>query len=143
MQKVKTVYILVGVPSSGKTWVSSQLAHVANVIEHDDFREPGSYLRALLTTWNKGKSDSRSIIANTPFGLSELMRSLHENGVKVEPVFVIENEQVLKDRYLEREGKSIASGHLTRQHTYRRRATELGSFVGTSNEVLKHLKEKV
>lgn len=43
-------------------------------------------------------------------------------------------------RYEAREGKPIPKGHLTRIQTYLDRADELGAFMGTSEQVLTHLK---
>jgi uridine kinase len=132
------VFILVGSPSSGKTWVSSQLRGKFQVIEHDHYSNKGEYIREL---GNAAKAGDKPILGNTPFGLSEIMESLQDRGLEVKPVFIIEDPNVLKQRYQQRDGKEIPQGHLTRQNTYLERARELNAFFGTSSEVLNHLKE--
>jgi len=134
------VILLVGSPGSGKSWVSSQLKDKFLVLEHDDFHQKEHYIAALASAARQAK---RKILGNTPFGLTDLTQGLAGIGVKVIPVFIVEPDIVLSARYMQREKKSIPKGHITRQETYRSRAKELGSFIGTSAEVLKHLKGMV
>lgn len=128
------VYLLVGSPGSGKSWVSSRLGHKFKVLEHDDFKTtPAAYIpalkRAMITS-------DKPILANTPFGVSDIMEAL---GPECLPVFIIEPEETLKQRYFTRQGYEIPKGHLTRQTTYVHRANELKAFKGTSQEVLNYL----
>lgn len=133
------VYLLVGVPSSGKTWVSDQVKDKYEVIEHDLYKLKPQYISALLSAASKGST--KPILANTPFGMSEIQESLQARGHTVKPLFIIEKPDTLRGRYLAREGKEIPKGHLTRQETYIQRAQEQGAFSGTSADVLNHLKE--
>lgn len=139
MQKV---YILVGSPGSGKTWVSNQLKDQYNVVEHDDYKyyKDDTYAKNLISRAIQG---SKPVLANTPFGLSALMESLQHHKIEVKPVFIIEHPTVLSRRYQQRENKPIPKGHITRQQTYYDRALELNAFKGTSLEVLNYLKSKV
>lgn len=136
-----TVYLLVGVPSSGKSWVSDQLKEQYNVIEHDTYKMKPQYIAALLSAASKGST--KPILANTPFGMSELQSSLAAMGHKVNPVFIIEQPDTLVKRYMARGGGEIPKGHLTRQETYISRAEELKAFKGTSSDVLNHLQQNV
>lgn len=133
------IVILVGSPGVGKTWVSNQLKDKFNVIEHDDFKTENGYIFELS---RQARSSTKKILANTPFGLSQIMGELQSKNLKVSPVFIIEAPQTLISRYEADRGKKIPPGHLTRQNTYRDRAKDLNAFSGTSSEVLKHLMEK-
>lgn len=132
---MKTI-LLVGIPGVGKTTITRQLAHAYTVVEHDDFigRE-ADYAPAVA----RAARADRPVIANTPFGMSELMLQLEAFGCEVEPVFVIEPDEVVAARYAARDGKPIPKGHLTRQTTYAARAREVGAFAGTADQVLQHL----
>ena len=132
------IYILVGSPGSGKTWVSSQLYGKFSVAEQDEFIGK-DYVHHLLALSHR---ERQPILANTPFGLSKLMESLQNEGAEVEAVFIIEDPDTLAARYEAREGKPIPKGHLSRQYTYQERAYELNAFSGTSEEVLKYLQSK-
>lgn len=128
------VYLLVGAPCSGKTWVTDQLKETFAVVEHDDFIDsPKSYPDAVVLAAFDGE---RAVIANSPFGMSKLSAELARQGVEVVPVFIVEEENVISERYENREGKAIPARHLSLQKTYLARALELDAFVGTSQEVL-------
>lgn len=130
------VFILVGSPGVGKSWISQQLKNKFHVVEHDNYRNPDIYVTAL----HAASVDNPKVLGNTPFGISQIMEKLAERKIAVTPVFIIEPEDVLKKRYRGRTGKDIPQGHITRQHTYRQRAKDLGSFYGTSDEVLTYLR---
>lgn len=133
------IYILVGVPGSGKTWVTDQLKDDYVVVEQDDYIGL-DYAKSLLHVW-RDTPDGKDIIANTPFGLSKLMEDLED--YKVEAVFIIENQVVLSKRYSDRTSKTIPKGHITRQDTYRQRARDLNAYSGTSEQVLQYLKGRL
>lgn len=136
MEQIPEVILLVGSPGSGKSWVSDQLTDKFHIVEHDDHRDKNNYIAALAAA---AKSESKPVIGNTPFGVSEIMEGLKSKKVRVLPVFIIEPEKVLSARYLKRDGKIIPQGHLTRQKTYGERAKELGAFSGTSEQVLRFI----
>lgn len=125
------IYLLVGSPGIGKTWISNQLKHKFEVMEHDNYKDIDLYIHEIRRL---SKISSKPILANTPFGVSALMQHLD-----CIPLFAIERSEILKNRYLKREGKPIPQGHLTRQHTYLQRAKDLDAFVGTTEQVLEYL----
>lgn len=137
------VYLVVGVPSSGKSWVCEQLREKFEYVRHDDHQD-GGYVDAILA--DRGE---KPVLCETPFSISQIMEPLLAAGRKVIPVFVIEEPQVLIDRYQRRQEekgtppenqKPIPSGHLTRQKTYADRARAHSAFAGTSAQVLEHLR---
>lgn len=130
--------LLVGVPCSGKSWVTSQLTDKYVVVEHDDYRDLKAYVAAIVAV----SGERKPVLANTPFGVTDLLTSLQSQGLSVEPVFIIESENVLKARYSLREGKPIPQGHLTRQNTYKARAEAYTAFVATSQEVFTYLSKR-
>lgn len=136
---MQTVYLVVGVPGSGKTWVTRQLGHKFDHLRHDDYIGPkqhGIYAAAIAT---KAKTATRPILAEAPFSISEIKNPLEQAGVTVVPVFIIETPSIISERYLKREHRALPLGHLTRQTTYAKRCAELKAFRGTSSEVLAHL----
>lgn len=133
MQKI---YLLAGCPGVGKSWLTRQLIGKYTPIEHDEYRDdPRDYIRALM----KAARGDKPVIANTPFGVSEIMSDIDQAGGICIPIFVVAPEEQVKRQYYERERKMIPPGHLTRQKTYMKRAHNLGAFMGTSAQVLKHL----
>lgn len=136
------LYMLVGCPGSGKSWVANQMKESMDYIPHDNFiKTPTTYLSSILSHLKNKKSES-PILIETPFSISQLKEPLEKRGVQVECVFIQENHDILKTRYESRDGKTIPLGHLTRQETYKERAKDSGSFFGTSDQVLDYLKNQ-
>lgn len=137
------VYLLSGVPASGKSWVCSQLEHKFNYIPHDKHYQNHSQaiLKAALEPHDK------PILADCPFAERLLRETLEKRGVEVTPVFIVERPEVIKYRYETRAkptpGRAIPKGFLTRADSIEKRADEWKAFKGTSDEVLKHLLELV
>lgn len=137
---MQTVLLLIGVPASGKTWVTKQLGHKYDLCRHDDYMPPapkGAYVAALI---ERSKTAQRPIMAEAPFSISEIKNPLEAAGVKVIPIFILEEMKVLFERYLKRNHQPYPAGHITRQATYQNRRVELKAFGGTSTEALEHLK---
>lgn len=135
MQKI---YLIIGVPGSGKSWTSSKLGDKFEVMAHDEYLDtnyPAMLIKAACML-------SKPIVGELPFGITETIEYLTESGADIEPVFIVERDAVLVSRYQEREGRTIPKGHLTRQKTYVDRAEAMGAFMGTSKEVLDYLKSK-
>lgn len=129
--------LLVGVPCSGKSTAQHQVRAHYFVVDKDTFigREdeyPAAVARAAAVS-------SRPVVANSPFGYSDLVVALEAHGLDVELIFIIEPDDVLARRYEEREGRAIPPRHLSLQKTYAKRAREHGAFFGTSAEVIEHL----
>lgn len=136
----KKCYLLIGVPGSGKSWVTTHLPAIKfKVCHHDDFigMPPHSYFNSVVRSL---RDQELPVVAEAPFGISEMKDGLETQGFEVVPVFILEDESVLSTRYKHRELKPIPTGHLTRQKTYRERAQEWSAFNGTSQEVLEHMK---
>jgi len=138
---MKKIYLVVGVPGSGKSWVCEQLNTECLYISHDLFsvgREAGTYLNEVLRC--ASETNDKPLLIETPFSVSKLRDPLMNAGYVVVPVFIVETLETLTSRYEKREGKPLPKGNLTRMNTYAERAKELGAFSGTSLEVLDHLK---
>lgn len=131
----KVVYLIVGAPGSGKSWVCEQLTDKFEYMPHDEYKK--GYLDAIKL---RLETATKPLLTETPFSVSGIVDPLTALGVKVVPVFIIETPELTSKRYTTREGKPIPAGHLTRIETYKQRATELNAFQGTSEQVLNHLK---
>lgn len=131
------VYLVVGVPCAGKSWVCEQLTGQYEYVPHDEYIGQ-SYVVGIA---ERMRTATKPLLIETPFSMSQIVGPLERAGVVVTPVFIIENHKTLEDRYQAREGKPIISGHLTRQQTYAERAQETGAFFGTSRDVLRHLQQ--
>lgn len=128
------IYILVGCPGAGKTWVTRQLGNDFHLVHHDARlkRSNADYVEDIHKEASKV---DRPVVCEAPFSISEILDPLKQKGHDVTPLFIQESDRVIADRYQKREGKPIPQGHLSRQQTYRQRADQLGAFAGTSEEV--------
>lgn len=136
------IYLLVGCPGSGKTWVANQLKAKMNYIPHDNFIKTNQTYLSNIIAQAKGSKDQKAILIETPFSVNQIKGPLEQHGLSVETVYIQENESTLRDRYHTREQKPIPQGHLTRQETYKERAKESGSFFGSSQQCLDYLNNK-
>lgn len=135
------VILVVGVPGSGKSWVCDKLTDKYEYVRNDDHiggsNQASKYVRAIL---DATKASPKAVLAEAPFSISEIKEPLERNGIEVTCVFILEDQNILRGRYMERDGKEIPKGHLSRQVTYAKRAQEYRSYYGTSEQVLTHLK---
>ena len=135
------IYLVVGVPGSGKSWVCEQLKDDYTYVHHDGFiylKQPGAYVQEVLKV--AGNYPKKPLLIEAPFSVSETVKPLEAHGYRVIPVYIIEDPQVVSARYMKREGRFIPPGHLTRMQTYKLRAEAQKAFHGTSTEVYNHLK---
>jgi hypothetical protein len=134
---MKPVILLVGCPASGKTSVCQRVSDLFAYVPHDDYQER-HYPRVLAGL----ASPAKSVLGEIPFGLSKIQLELEAGGLRVVPIFIYEQEPELRRRWALRglTNASTIKGHLSRQETYRARAAELRAFLGSAEEVLKHLK---
>ena len=142
---MKPIYLLIGTPGSGKTWCMDQLKDKYNVLAHDKKDEHGNYYRFTDDEYIRdidgaARTGHHPVLCETPFSISNLYEPLTKLGHDVRPVFIIEHPNVTAQRYFVRENKAIPKGHLTRIETYKQRAKEMKAKVGTSAEILIHLK---
>lgn len=137
----QTIYLVVGTPGSGKTWVCEQLTDKFAYLAHDEFIDAGTdaYVKAAARLADYANTP---VLIETPFSVSKIFEPLTKMGYQVTPVFIIESPAVTTKRYEDREKKPIPSGHLSRINTYITRAKEHKAFMGTSQAVLDYLKTK-
>lgn len=141
MKQLHPIYLVVGVPGSGKSWVCDQLKDKYNYLKHDDYmKDTPGYIRDAARL---AADSEKPVLIETPFSVSQTGGKLLEMGYRVIPVFILESEVTTAERYFKREGKDIPKGHLTRIQTYRERCEEYNAFGGTSEQVLEHLKKQV
>jgi hypothetical protein len=136
---MKTAYMVIGCPGSGKTWVCDQLKDKFHLVHHDLFigMAGDTYVKEIL---KQSKTSTKPLLIEAPFSVNKIKDPLEEAGLKIVPVFIQEPHHVIADRYLKREKREIPKGHLTRQNTYKARAEEWKAFHGTASQVLDHLK---
>lgn len=134
---IKTVYMVVGCPCSGKSRVCDQLREHFCYVRHDDYM--GDLQTYVVAIHQAATKATRPLLIETPFSMSQLLEPLQNHGYNVTCVFIQEPHEELERRYRAREGKPIPVGHLSRQKTYAQRAYDMQAFVGTSAEVLRHL----
>lgn len=136
--------MVIGCPGSGKSWVTNQVKDDFNFVHHDLFigMAGETYVKEILKAADADKSNKPMLI-EAPFSVNQIKEPLEAQGFKVIPVFIQELPLTIRTRYWQRENKEIPKGHITRQDTYAKRAKEWGSFTGTSQEVMEHLKKVV
>lgn len=131
------IFLLSGVPGSGKSWVCERAKEFYNYIPHDAYIG-GQYIPAIIDAAYNGH---RPVLIETPFSMSQIITPLEDEGLRVVPIFVIESPDVLERRWEVRgTPESARKGHLTRQNTYKARAMEYCAFCGGSDDVLFYLK---
>jgi len=135
----RTIYMLVGSPGTGKSYVAEHLKNEFEYIPHDGegFYGGAKYLQEIN---KKSLTAKRPLLIETPFSMSQLKEPLEKQGHKVIPVFIQESERTVALRYHAR-GKLMPAGFEARQRTYAERAKAGGHFQGTSEQVLQHLKK--
>jgi hypothetical protein len=130
------IYLLVGVPGSGKSWVCERAHDDYHVVSHDD-NIGEDYTAQLMRA---AESADKPILAETPFSMSRIMEPLERRGYHVRPIFVFADELLLKTIWDSRSTPPNARrGHLTRQETYKSRVHDHAAFHGDSTAVLNHL----
>lgn len=136
---MKKIYMVIGCPGSGKSWVCDQLKELFDYVHHDLYMgmTGDPYVKAIM---KRSVDAKKPLLIEAPFSISQIKDPLEQMGFEITPVFIQEDHAVIADRYRQRENKEIPKGHLTRQETYRQRAEAWNAFKGTSNEVLEHLK---
>lgn len=131
------IYLVCGVPGSGKTWVCEQLRGDFLYVSHDDYIGE-DYAKAVLTA---AKTAHKPVLADCPFAERILRDRLEKGGFTVLPYFIVEDGQTVRRRYEARENKPIPSAHITRSISIKTRAEEWRAPFGKSHEVLQMLKK--
>lgn len=134
---MKKIYMVVGCPGSGKSWVCDKLTNQFTYVKHDAFiGKDDNYVNEIVKAAANAKNN---VLIESPFSMSQIIEPLKAMNFQITPVFIQEDHSVISDRYRARDNKEIPKGHLTRQNTYLQRAEESGAFQGTSEQVLNHL----
>jgi len=98
------VYLICGVPGSGKTWVCEQLRDDFIYVPHDIYFT--EYLPDVMLRHVEEYGDRRqAYVTECPFGERIAREQLEAAGFEVRPFFVIEEPDVVAQRYSKREGK--------------------------------------
>lgn len=161
MQKI---ILVCGVSGAGKSWACRQVAEKFHYIPHDrcwtypnktawdpsalwaaDLGDDSRYLPGAKSNHvevliEAAKIAKKPILTECPFSERTIREQLETAGLEVFPVFVIEPPDVVQARYEKREAKTIPKNVYTRASSIQSRADEWGSFWGSSDAVLKYLK---
>lgn len=131
------IYLLCGVPGSGKSWVINQLKDKYTHVPHDEY----SRSKLVSIVFELGVRATQSLIIDCPFNERSLREELESNGLKVTPIFIVERPEVVMERYTKREGKAPTKNVITRATTIMNKVVEWDAKYGTSTEILKYFKE--
>lgn len=132
----RKIYLVAGVPASGKSWLCRQLTGQFDHVAHDDYI--GKDYVGEIT--KRGHAAGKPLLIETPFSVSKIREPLQQSGFDVTTLYVQEKSAELARRYKERAGLNLPTGHLTRQETYAQRAKTEGAFIGSSTDVLNRLR---
>jgi len=133
----KTVYLICGVPGSGKSWVCNQVKDQFTYIEHD--KAPSTKMLA-RTAANKAQESTKPLLIDCPFNETEVRHALKVLGLQVTPVFIVEHPDKVNAQYSKREGKPTPANVLTRASSIANKAHEWNALSGTSKQILEYLK---
>lgn len=135
---VKPVILLGGLPASGKTWVCEQLPQM-RYVRNDDYMKAVQRLIATIRT----QAQTKPVITDCPFGISERRKMLQAEGLQVKPYFIYETPTVLWRRYQTRAHKPLKFEYFDyRAPLIKERAQEWKAPIGTSSEILALLKRE-
>src|SRR3981189_320255 len=119
---MKQIYMVIGCPGSGKSWVCEQLKNLYDYVPHDNYlmgsKSTSLYIEAIIAMQ---KGARKPLLIETPFSVSQIKDPLEKRGLRITPVFIQEHPDVIRKRYRERDGTDIPAGHLSRQTTYAER----------------------
>lgn len=134
-KEIPTVYLLVGAPASGKSWIANQLTDTFEYVSYD-----GNSKKDHLDLLRK-KSDKPKLYDPT-FKISTIIRR-HSDEFNFIVIGIYETEEVLRSRMEQRGGKWTDT-IIKRNEVVKKRYEKYGAngFLGTSQEVLDYLKDK-
>ncbi len=135
IEMIQKVYLICGVPGSGKTWVCEQLKYKFDYLPHDEHFE--NFESAILM---KAQKALKPVITECPFAERKIRERLEAWGVEVIPVFVVESAEVTRARFELRENKPFSKANMTRTSSIVGRAMEWSATYGTSTQILAYLR---
>lgn len=129
------IYMLIGAPASGKSWVCNQILDQFEYISYDKNIKK-NHLKLLRALSKKPK------LYDPTFKISTIIRR-HSDEFNFHIICIKETEDVLKERIANRGGK-MTDTIMKRNKQVEKRYIKYGStksFIGTSTEVLEYLKK--
>lgn len=126
-----TIYMLCGVSGCGKSWVAEQLTHKFHYISFD--KNPKKKHLDIMREY----SGEKPMLYDPNIKVSTFIRR-HSEEFNIIPVFIIEDEEVVKERIAKRGGKWTESIP-KRIGVMMKRNEKYGVFSGKSHEVLEWL----
>ena len=131
LQTKPRMIFLCGQSGVGKTTLTSNLSDKFNIISYD--KNKSKLDEVILTALN----DHKIILLDVPMLISTLYK-IYQHMAKIDMVFLIENNEVVKNRLLKRSGKIHNSD--IRSKRIKSLAKKYASFTGNYKEVLAHLR---
>ena len=127
-----TIYLLIGAPSAGKSWVAKQLLDKCTYISYDDNRKK-THLDLLRIP------STKPILFDPCFKISTIIRR-HSDEFNFVIVCIYEDEATLRARIASRNGKWTDT-ILKRNEQVKKRFEKYGNggFLGSSQECLTFL----
>ena len=141
---IQPIYMVCGVPGSGKSWVCEQLTEKFTYVKHDDYfgklHEASTATRSFVAAVVAVATKDKPVLIDCPFAERELRANLEAVGLKVKPWFIVEPTEVVKSRYYTRTGRELPKASVTRSVTIKNRADEWKAPNGPAVAVLNALK---
>jgi hypothetical protein len=134
MKHSHPIYLLVGAPCSGKTWIIDQAKDFAQCVEHDaSLDNLDKYAGRVANAACAG-----IVVADIPFKGEEFAAQLSKLGLDVHKLYVLVRDGDLKQRYFKRNGKLPHQYILNTNKSIMEHFQE-GEFAGDSTHVLEYL----
>jgi len=128
------IYLLVGAPGAGKSWVANQLLNKFHYVSFD-----GNSKKDHLTLLRQPLS--RPFIYDPTFKISTFIRR-HSDEFDITLIAIKEDESILRARIAKRNGKWTDT--IMKRNTQIQKRFDkygVGGFIGTSQQVLDYLRE--
>lgn len=136
-KSLRTIYLLIGAPSAGKSWIANQLTDACTYISYDGNRKKNhlDLLRAAPV--------DKPIIYDPTFKISTIIRR-YSDEFNFIIAGIYETEDVLRSRMESRGGKWTDT-IMKRNEVVKKRYEKYGAngFIGTSSEVLDYIKKTI
>lgn len=128
------LYLLCGASGSGKSWVASQLTDKFTYVSFD-----GTPKKNHIELLHKATTGDKPILYDPTIKISTFIKR-HSHEFNIQPVFIIESEEVVRGRIESRGGK-WTDYILKRMKVMEQRNKKYGVYSGTSEEVLNWLQK--